>query len=219
MRPAYPHERRVQRWAYASLAATAAVGAALVLRGAGDLPPALLLAVLAAGAILGAVAVHRRSGVLALGAGAVMVLALLPGGTPDPGLAGYALGLLFGALLLGFGEAVHNTVRYDRAHAAVEKDGLPEDHLDRVTDEALKTLLTRALLAAGVAGAGVLAAYALAALGPLQAREAVETTGPLGVAVASLSLMGGAALFVLVRGSRLRRQAAQNQETAPDAQD
>lgn len=221
MRPAHPHERRFQRFGYAALAALTLLAATVLLQGEpgafgvelGLLPLGLVLVALVAGAL----AVHRRSALLALATAVLMALAVAPVATPSPGLGGYAMGVLFGALLLAFGELVHLTTRYDRAHAAVEKEGVPEDHLDRVSDEALKTLATRALLAGLFAFAGVLLAFLLALAGPLRLREAVETTAPLGVALASLVLMAGTGFYVLARGGPRREDPAPPLESVPDA--
>lgn len=214
MSAASPHERRLQRWAWLALALATLLG----LLQAWPHLPGLGAGILGAG--VGAVAILRRHAPTALAACLLLVLGVLPGGLPRPGLGAYAMGILFGAALLAYGECVHATRRHERARKAVEKDGRAEGHLDRVTGQTLATLGVRTLVAALAAAAGVLLAWLLATLGPVQLREAVETTAPLGVAVASLSLMGGAALFILVRGSRLRRQATGTpQETATDAQD
>lgn len=216
----HPHERRFVRLAYVALVAAAGLAFALAATGEGkafgaEMPALLAPALVLAGVALGAVGARRRSGGVALAACALLALALVPAGGPDAGLADYALGLLFGLALLAYGELVHMTARYDRAHAAVERENVPEDHLDRVADEALKTLATRGVLALGLAALGVLLAFLLASAGPLRLREAVETRAPLGVALASLALMGGIGLFILVRGARAPRQ--EPQESAPDA--
>lgn len=224
MRPAYPHEKRFMRFAYVALVLAAGLAVALATQGDGkpfgvEVPAlyAILLAVL--GLAVGAVGTHRRSGVVALAACALLALAVVPAGAAEPGPLGYALGILFGLALLAYGELVHMTTRYDRAHAAVERENVPEDHLDRVSDEALKTLATRGLLAAGLAALGVALAFLLALAGPLRLREAVETRAHLGAAVASLALLGGLGLFILVRGLRAPRQEPTLQESAPDALD
>lgn len=208
--------RKFQRYAYLALAGLAALALFLGLRGPavafgialGPIP----LAVSLVGALVGIFATRRRSATLALVACALFVLGVVPVADADPGLAGYALGLAFGALLLVYAELVHMTTRYDRAHKAVENDNLPEDHLDRVSDEALRTLGVRAALAVGLAVVGVLFAFLLAALGPARLREAVETRAPLGVALSSLVLMGGVGFYVLIRGAR------RTPENPPDVQ-
>ena len=213
------HEKRFQRHAYAALAALAVLSAVLLLQGEpeafGVALGLLPLGLLAAGVLVGVAAVHRHSGGLALAAGALVVLAVATVARPDPALADYALGLLFGLLLLAYGELVHLTTRHDCARAAVEKEDVPEAHLDRVSRESLKTLGARALLAGLFALAAVLLAFLLRLAGPLRLREAVETTAPAGVALASLALMAGTGFYVLVRGARRRQDPSQ--ESAPDA--
>lgn len=212
MKAAHPHEKRVQRHAYVALAVATLLALLQATRGDaaafGQKIPLLAgVALGVVGAIVGAVAVHRRSGALALAACGLLILALLPGALVEPGLAGYGLGLLFGLALLLYGELVHMTTRYDRAHAAVETENVPEEHLNKVTDEALKTLAVRGLLAAAFAAAGVLLAFLLGAIGPAQWRAAIETRRPLGVALATLVLLALAGLVVLARGATLRRDA------------
>lgn len=209
MSPTPPHERKVRRWAWLALALATLLATLQAWPHLAGLGAAL------AGAIVGAVAILRRSAPTALAACLLLALGLLlAGGVPRPGMGAYLVGILFGAALVAFGECVHVTARH------TDKNGLPQAHLDRVATQTLATLGMRGLLAAALAGAGLLLAWLLATLGPAALREGVETTAPLGVAVASLSLMGGAALFVLARGSRLRRQpTGTQQETATDAHD
>jgi ABC-type nickel/cobalt efflux system permease component RcnA len=109
------------------------------------------------------------------------------------------------------------TTRHDRAPAA-EKENASQAHLARVADETLKTLAGRGLLALALAGLGVGLALLLATLGPLRLREAVETRAHLGVAVASLALMGALGLLILVRGARAPTPDPASQESAPDVQ-
>lgn len=210
---AQPHERRVQRFAYVALALTVGLGAALILRSPGralgvDVPLGATLGLLVLGAILGVVAVVRRATALALAACAVLALAVAPHGALDPGPVGYALGFVFGALVLAFGELVHMTTRYEAAHKLVETEGVPEESLDRVTDEAVKTLAVRAGLALGLALGVAGLALALAQWGPAALREGLETAAPLGVAVLALLAFSILSLIVLVRGSTLRRDEA-----------
>lgn len=199
------------RLAYLALVPAALLAALLALQGAGkpfgvEVPVLVPLALALAGLVLGAVAAHRRSGGLALCACALLALALVPAGSAEPGPVSYALGILLGGLLLAYGELVHMGARHGRTHAAVEGVDLA-----RVQAEALKTLARRGLLALGLAGLGAGLAFLLAAFGPLRLREAVETRAHLGVAVASLALMGALGLLVLVRSD--------TQESAPDADD
>lgn len=207
--PVLPHEKRVLRYGYTALAAATVLGAALILTtdarllGA-DVPVAVPFSPLAVGAVVGVVAVARRSGPIALAAVAFLALAVLPASSLRPAVSTYALGVLFGlALLLTF-ELVHMTARYERAHRAVEQDNVPEDHINRVTDEALRTLAGRSALAAAGVALVVALAYLLAAVGPAQWRAAVETTAPLGVAVLGLAVAGALSLFILARGAKLR---------------
>lgn len=204
--PDAAREGKHRRRALLALGALAALTLFLAARGPavafgvelGLLPLALPLAALVPGVLA-----LRRGGVpLALAACGLFVLAVAPVADEEPGPAGYALGLAFGLLLLAYGELVHMTTRHARARKAVEDDALAGDHLDRVRDEALRTLLTRAALAAGLAALAVLLAFLLALIGPARLREAVETRAPLGVALSSLVLMGGVGFYVLVRGAR-----------------
>lgn len=220
----FPHERRLQGLAYAALALAALLAFVAVRQGEGrlfgvDVPALASYVLLAAGLVAGVVAVARRVPALALAAAFLLALAALPAGLLSPGLLAYATGLAFAGAALAFGELVHMMGRYERAHRAVESDGLPEDHLDRVTDEALATLAGRLGLSLLVAGAGVALAFILSLAGPAQWRAALETTSPLGVALASLSLLGLGALIVLFRGARLpwRRARPPHQEPASDA--
>ena len=217
---AQPHERRVQRFAYLALALAAGLGLYLALGSEGKLlgvqvPLLAALGLVLAGAVLGVVAVVRRATGLALAACALLVLGVVPGGARAPGLLGYALGFLFGALVLCFGELVHMTTRYETAHKLVETEGVPEESLDHVTDEAVKTLAVRAGLALALALSAALAALALTRWGPAAFREGIETAAPLGVAVLALLAFAAISLFVLVRGSRLRRGGEEPKEAMP----
>lgn len=221
---AQPHERRVQRFAYGALLAATLLAVIVILPAEGrifglDVPLLAMLALLLVGAGLGVFATVRRSTTLALAAAALMLVSVAPAGTLEPGIFGYALGLLFAVALLAFGELVHMTTRYDTAHKLVEEDGMPEEHLDRVTDEAVKTLAARAGMAAGLVAGGVALALLLAAAGPRALRDGLETAAPLGVAIATLLILSALTLYVLARGSRLRRDEGQPepapQEAAP----
>lgn len=220
---AHPHERRVQRHAFVALAGAVVVGAILVLTTDDlallriEVPRLAPLALLALGTILGAVGVGRRSNGLTIGAIALLVLGVLPATAPRPGVTTYAIGLLFGLALLLLHELVHMTERYHRAHRAVEHDNVPEEHINRVTDEALRTLATRGGFAALAAALAVAVAFLLSLAGPAQWRAAVETSAPLGVAVIGLALAGAASLFILARGAifRLRREPTPK-ELLPD---
>jgi hypothetical protein len=222
---AFPHERRLQGLATVALAAALGLAFAASRQGASrvlgvDVPPAVGYALLAAAALAGALAVARRASALALASVLLAALAALPADLLAPGLAAYAVGLAFAAAALAFGELVHMMGRYEVAHRAVDKDGLPEDHLNRVTDEALRTLAGRVGLALLLAGAGTALAFLLAAFGPAQWRDALETTSPLGVALATLALLGLGGLLILFRGARApwrRASASTPQEPAPDA--
>jgi hypothetical protein len=216
----WPHERRVQKYAYAALAAAAGLGAALALTSDATLlrialPTYVPLVLIGLGAILGVAAISRRSSPLVLGAAVVLALGVLPAGSP--GLGAYALGLLFGLALLLALELVHMMERYERAHRSVEDSNVPEDHINRVTDEALRTLATRSGAAAIAAACAIGLAFLLATLGPAKWRAAVETSAPVGVAVLALAIAGAVSLFILARGAtfRLRREATPK-ELLPD---
>lgn len=205
----YPHEARVQRFAYVTLGAAALLALFLAQRSPGALlgitvPFVVMLGLAALGVILGVASVVRRAAPLALGAGALLALAVVPGGSLEPGILGYGAGFLLGALILAFGELVHMTQRYDRAHKLIEEEGVSEDSLDRVTDEALKTLWERTGLALALALAPVAIVLLLAAAGPRAWREGLETAAPLGVAVMALAIFSGIAIFILTRGATLR---------------
>lgn len=221
MKQAYPHERRVQRYAHAANAALTGLALVLATRHGGDLfgylVPAIAVYGLAlAGFLTGVLAAHRRAAPLALAGVGLQVLAVLPGGRLETEALDHVLGLAFGVAALAFVELVHMTVRYERAHAAVERDNVPEDHINRVTDEAIKTLGGRAGLALLVAALAVGLSYLLTLIGPRQWRDAIETASPLGVAVTGLALLGAGGLYVLIRGSRFRREPTPPKETAPD---
>lgn len=219
----YPHEKRVQRFAYLSLAAATGLAAAQAIRGDGvlfglEIPLGAVLGLVVAGAAVAAFGVAKRNPALALGGGLLLVLGVLPGGLARPGPVGYGLGLAFGGALLAMGELVDMTRRYEHAHRAVDQENVPEEHVNRVTDEAMKTLAQRAAIALAASAAGVGLAYLLATAGPRQWRAAVETTAPLGVAVATLTLLGAASLYILVRGSvfKMPRRDPKPKETVPD---
>lgn len=220
----YPNEKRVQR--QAALAYVLAAGLAIWLALTGEsrvlgitVPIAVTGGAAVVGLALGLLAAQRRHMGTALAAAAFLVIAVAPNGALAPSLLDYALGILFGALLLAATELVHMTVRYERAHRAVETGTVPVEHVNRVTDEALKTLAARiGVAAASVAGA-VLIAHGLAAFGPRVWREALETTAPLGFAVWGLVLLAAASIYILVRGARFGRASddpTNNLEIAPD---
>jgi hypothetical protein len=216
----YPHEKRVLRFAYAAAGAAIALGLWQALAGNGrflglEIPVLALAGLVVIGGILSVVAIRRRSTVLAVVGAGIVVLGVVPGGDPQPGALSYALALLFGACVLVMAELVHMTERYERAHRAVEKENVPEEHINRVTDEALKTLGGRAALAAAAVAATIGLAFLLATVGPRQWRAAVETSAPLGVAVLALALAGVASLFILRRGATLRAEP-KPKEVLPD---
>jgi len=218
----YPHERRLQRLAFVALAAAAVLSFIAIAQGrsrlfGADLPLAAPYGVAALGALLGVAAIVRRAASLVLAACAGLILGALPAALVEPGFLAYAVGLALGAALLAVAELVHMMTRYEAAHKAVEEDGLPEAHLDRVTDEALATLSGRLGLALALAGAGLGLAYALRFLGPAQWRDALETTAPLGVALTTLALVGAGGLMILFRGARMPWRRSRSQETASDA--
>lgn len=218
----WPHEKRVQRYAYGALFASVLIGAILATREDTALfglalPVFVPLALLGAGALLGAIAISRRASPLVIGAAALLALGVLPAGSARPGIGAYATGLVFGLALLLLLELVHMTERYERAHRSVEDSNVPEDHINRVTDEALRTLATRSAAAALAAAGAVALAYLLATLGPAKWRAAAETSAPLGVAVVALALAGAVSLSILARGAtfRLRRETTPK-ELLPD---
>ena len=221
--PAYPHEKRVQRNGYIALGGTVVLGAVLValadrprLLGA-DIPPTALYGALLLGAIVASVAIARRSDLLAGIGAAILVLGVLPAADARPAWWLYALGILYGGALLLTIELVHMTERYERAHRAVESENVPEEHVNRVTDEALRTLSARAGVAALGVAAIVALAFGLAQFGPRQWRAAVETAAPLGVAVLALAVAGALSLYILARGATFRfRREAQEKEMLPD---
>lgn len=218
----YPHEKRVQRYGYLALGAAVVAGLALILRVESpralgfELPPLAPLAALALGAIALAVAVARRNAIVGVAGAALMLLAIVPAATPAAGFLDYALGLAYGAALLMAGELVHMTARYERAHRAVDEDNVPEEHINTVTDEALRTLFARSALALLAAASAVGIAHLLAAFGPGAWRAATETTAPLGVAVVAMALALAASLYILARGARMPRREPKPQEIAPD---
>jgi len=219
---ATPYDARIQRYAYLALAGATTLAFLLVLgkepRLLGlELPAWASFAALGLGVVLAIVGIARRSDVLVgVGAGA-LVLGTLPGGVSQTSLYTYALGVLFGLALLLLVELVHMTKRYARAHRAVETENVPEEHINRVTDEALKTLGSRAGLAALAVAGAVALAFLVASVGPRQWRAATETTAPLGVAVMGLALAGAASLFILARGAKFRlRREPRPKELLPD---
>lgn len=207
----YPHVKGVRRYALAALVVAAADGLFLVLQGTRpflglDVPASACIALLAVGALVGAYAVRARSTRVAPLAVLLLALGVLPAGPATPTLATYALGLLFGIALLAMLELIHMTERYARAYGAVESANVPEEHINRVTDEAKKTLASRMLLAAAGVALAIGAAFALSAWGPPLWRAAVETRRPLGVAVVALALAGAVSLTILARGAQFRLQ-------------
>lgn len=218
----FPHERRLQRFAFLALAAAIVLSLVAIAQGRSrlfglDVPAAAPYGVAALGAILGGVAIVRRLASLALAGCVGLILAVLPAALVEPGFLAYAAGLALGVALLALGELIHMMTRYEAAHKAVEEDGLPEAHLDRVTDEALATLSGRLGLALALSGAGLGLAYLLRFAGPAQWRDALETTAPLGVALTTLALVGAGALMILFRGARMPWRRSQiPQETASD---
>lgn len=217
----YAHEKRVQRYAYVAYVAAAVLAIVAALNGEGrllglDVPPVLSLGLAVAGLAVGLLAAARRSLGIAVAGAALLVLAVTPNGALRPTPVDYALGLLFGLAALAAVELVHMTVRYERAHRAVERDNVPEEHVNRVTDEALKTLAARSALAVAGAGALVAIAFLLAQVGPLAWREALETTAPIGVAVTAIAVLVPISLYILLRDASLRRADAQTPESAPD---
>ena len=217
-----PYDKRVQRYAYLALGGAIVLALLLIARGDGELrgfeipawAPYLALALALALAIVGIV---RRSDAFAGAGAAFLALATLPGGAADASIVAYVLGGLFGLCVLGLLELVHMTKRYERAHRAVERENVPEEHVNRVTDEALRTLASRAGLAALFVAGVVGLAFLLANVGPRQWRAAIETTAPLGVAVIALAVAGAASLFILTRGARFRlRREPRPKELLPD---
>ena len=218
----YPHEARVQRFAYMAFAAATAFAAVLALTSGDTLlgfevPLVARLALAVAGLAGGVIGAARRSTPIALAGALLLVLGVTPGGTLSPSLVDYVLAVAFGGALLVGVELVHMTVRYERAHRAVERDEVPAEHVNRVTDEALKTLGARAAAAVGVVAVSVGVAHLLAAIGPAVWRAGVETTAPIGVALAGLALLGAASLYILTRGATLRRVESTAMESASDA--
>lgn len=218
----HPHEKRIQRYAFGALAATTLLSLQQVFAGDGELGAfELSLGALAGlalvGAVVGVVGVVRRSMLITAIAAALQVLALVPGGAPRPTVAAYAIGLLFGVALLLLVELVHMMERYERAHEAVDTENVPEEHVNRVTDEALRTLATRASFASLVVAGAIGVSYALAAWGPRQWRAATETSAPLGVAVVALALAGAVSLSILARGATFKfRRSPKPKELLPD---
>jgi hypothetical protein len=207
-----PHERRVQRYALLALAASAALAAAQTGLGDGrvlgvEVPALAPVGVALLGALVGAVAVLRRSPATALVGAGVMLVGLGLAVTPATPLA-WGLALAFALFTLAWVELVHVTQRYERAHRVVEQEHVPEASLNRVTDETLKTLGARAGLSGLAVALAIGLAYALRYAGPRQWREAVETTSPLGVALVALALLGGLSVFILLSGATFRRDAA-----------
>lgn len=222
MTQTYPHVKGVRRYALGALVIATIVGLVLVAQGVRpvfglDVPVLAAMAFLLVGAIVGGVAVRIRSRLLGPIASTLLVLGVLPAGPVKPTLFTYALGLLFGLAILAMIELIHMTERYARAHGAVESANVPEAHINHVTDEAKKTLASRAGLAGLSVAAAIALSYLLSLWGPRQWRAATETTAPLGVAVAALAIAGAVSLSILARGAefRLRRETPQK-ELLPD---
>lgn len=212
----------VRRYAFACLAVAFVAGAWLVLTGelepfGVEVPAIAALGLLVAGAIASLVGITRRSDlVVGIGA-ALLVLGVVPGGFARPGLLVYGLGLLFGFAVLLMLELVYMTGRYERAQRVVEREHVPESHVNTVVVEARKTLAVRAAIAGAFAAAAVGLSFILASVGPSQWRAAVETTAPLGVAVIALALAGAASLFILTRGAKYKlRREPPPKELLPD---
>jgi hypothetical protein len=215
----HPHEARVQRYAYGALAGALVADGFLALITPGDVlgvrvPLLATLGLALAAAVVGVVGVARRSGGTALAAAGLLAASAVPGGASAPGVLAYAAGLLLGGLLLAFGELAHQTARYERAHRVIEEEHVGEESLDRVTDEALRTLGERALLALGVAAAPVALALLLSWIGPAPWREGLETASPLGAAVLALAVFAGIAIFILTRGAKLRDESSPKEVVA-----
>lgn len=207
----FPHERRIRNYGFVTLALALALALALVVRGNAelvgiDVPKGVQYALVLAAVAVQVAALLRRSGPLATGASVLFVLSVVPAAT-DAAWLDYVLGAAFGVAVLGSGELVHMMERYERAHRAVDDDNVPEDHINKVTDESLRTLVGRGGVALACVLGAVAVAYLLRAAGPAQWRAAVETTAPLGVAVIALALSLVVAIVVLLRGARLPRYA------------
>lgn len=221
MNAPYAHQKRVQRYAYVAFGAASVFAILAALSGEGrllglDVPLGTSLGLAVAGLAVGVFATARRATSLALSAAALLTLAVTPHGALRPTPVDYALGLLFGGLLLAAVELVHITVRYERAHRAVDRDNVPEEHVNRVTDEALKTLAARAAIALAGAALVVALAFLVARVGPLAWREALETTAPVGVAVTAVAVLVPISLYILLRDASFRRADAATTESAPD---
>src|SRR5207244_3636693 len=106
-----------------------------------------------------------------------------------------------GAALV-FTELVHQAARHERAHRLVDEEHVEEESVERVTDEALRTLAARAGLALLLTAGGALVALLLSAAGPQYFRDGLESASTLGAAVWTLLVFALLALYVLVRGAK-----------------
>ena len=201
----------VRRNAYLALALALALALVEAGRGSGVLfglavPFAASAVVAVVGAAVGAFAVTRRSTRLAMAGAGVIVLAVVPAGELSPGFAGYALALLFAGAALLFTELVHQAARHERAHRLVDEEHVEEESVERVTDEALRTLAARAGLALLLTAGGALVALLLSAAGPQYFRDGLESASTLGAAV--WTLLATPLYLGLRRRSRLRALVA-----------
>lgn len=218
------NEAKVQRYAYLALGAAYALALVAAGRGSGvafgvaiPFVASAVIATLGAGVCIAGIV--RRSNAFALSGALVLALALVPASELAPGLVGNALAIAFGGAVLLFAELVHQTARYARAKKLASEEGLSEESLDRVTNEALRTLFTRAALALGLTGAGAGVAIVLSVAGPKFFQDGIESQAPLGVAVWTLFLFSILALYVLVRGAKFpklpERLALRKRKTLP----
>lgn len=194
------------------LASTGLRDASLLGLSVPSLVPAALVLV---GGGLGAAGVARRAPGLSLGGAGAMVVGLaltVSAATP----VAYALGLAFAVSALAWVELTFIAAKQDRARRADGGDAEATAALDRVAGETLRTLVQRLGLTAAAVGAGVGIAFLLRFAGPRLLRAAVETTAPLGIALATLLLFGAAGLYVLSRGASLRRSPQTSSEVDPD---
>lgn len=202
----YPAERRIQVLALGALVAAVAVDAVLI-----GLDPVILigfeigapvaLGVLAVATVLGVVAVIRRDLRVLAAAIAGLVLPALAERSWEVTSFRFVGSVLFGFLLLAYGELVHMTTRYEKWHRVADETRTSADALDNATDEYLRTFTTvfgASALVSAVVGAVF---FALMRFGPAQHRASLDFQSFYGLVGAALIVFGALGLYALGRGA------------------